>query len=327
LTCADSCRREDVDSGGSPVSNKPPTLPVRVWNFLAAPFCPGQWQKCLREIRELTPRKAAIAAVKVCIYYLLFSPLVAMPFYNTCIFHPFMTGDYAVSELAGVKKRDVYFSAAGGPRLHGWYFQKAGARKTVLISHGNAGNLSHRKDLCTLLLTGGASVFIYDYGGYGLCHGTASVDGCCRDAISAYDYLNKILKVPSEAIVLYGESIGTAFTCQIARQRPCRAIILQSGFQSLPQIAYEKIPPARVYPECFFPVNHLDTLSYVKGKHPPLLFIHGTDDNVIPCHNSEDMYAAASPEKALVKLPGAGHNDVPYKATYQCLLALSRFLN
>jgi fermentation-respiration switch protein FrsA (DUF1100 family) len=309
------------------MGKNPLELLGRAWRYVMAPFYPSEWKKSADEVKGMTVKKAKYALTKMSIYYLLLSPIVAMPFYNTVIFHPFMTGDYSTTEIGGVKKQDVFFKNSDGTRLHGWYFAKPGASKTVLLSHGNAGNITHRKDLCLLLISGGASVFIYDYSGFGLSGGSVSVDQCCKDSLAAYDHLTKELKVPADQIVLYGESIGTGFTSQVAAHRPCAAVILQSGFQSLPQIAREKIPVTWVYPDFMFTMNHLDTLSFVKGKHAPLLLIHGEQDNIIPCHNSKDLFAAASEPKAISLLPKAGHNDVPYNATYQCLTAITKFLH
>lgn len=297
----------------------------RFWRYMLEPFCPSAWRKSFTELKGLSLARLRGAFFQVAIYYFVLSPLVAMPFYNTCIFHPSMAGDYSISELEGIKKQDVFFVSGDGTRLHGWYFARPGARKTVLLSHGNGGNLSNRQALCSLLLSE-ASVFIYDYRGYGLSKGTPSVDGCLEDAVAAFDYLRSTLKLPAGRIVLYGESLGTGFTCQLAARRPCASIILQSGFQSLPQIAREKIPLIWIYPNFLFPVNKLDNLSYVKDKHPPLLVIHGMQDSLIPPHNAEDLFAAASAKKSIIRLPKAGHRDVPANITYEGLVALSSFL-
>lgn len=302
----------------------------RAYRYIMAPFLPSEWKRMQTDFIEdkRTPaQKVRASLLKLSLYYVIFSPLVAMPFYNTIIFHPFMTGDYDVKEMDGIKKQDVFFYNQNKQRLHAWYFKNPKASKTVFISHGNAGNLSHRAMLVRLLLLTGASVFVYDYGGFGLSRGSAGVDSCVADSLAAYDCLNKTLQVPASSIVLYGESIGTAMTVQVASKRPCASVILQSGFQSLQQIACEKVPVFHVYPSGIFPCNKLDTLSYVKGKHPPILFIHGQLDKIIPAHNSDDLFKAASEPKFHVKLEKAGHNDIVENMSYQCLAALSKFLH
>lgn len=297
----------------------------RCFRYLMAPFFASEWKKSISEVQCTTPQKIKTSLIKIAIYYMLFSPLVAMPFYNTCIFHPFVAGDFQLAEIGGVKKQDVFFSGMGQNKLHGWLFEKPGAAKTVLVSHGNAGNLTHRTELVKMLLDCGASVFIYDYRGFGLSKGSPTVDGCCEDALAAYDYLRYTKGVPARAIVLYGESIGTGFTSQLASKRDCGSIILQSGFLSLPKIGKEKIPLLSVYPNQLFPFNPLDTLAYLKAKHPPVLLIHGTLDNIIPSKCSDELFKAASGEKYLVKLPKAGHNDIIPNMTFEALAALTRF--
>lgn len=272
-----------------------------------------------------TKEKVKQSTIKLGLYYLLFSPLIAMPFYNTCIFHPFVLGDFKRSEINGVKKQDAFFVNKQGQRIHAWYFVQPGASKTVLVSHGNAGNITYREELIKVLLNSGASVFIYDYGGFGLSKGSPNVNGCIDDAIAAYDYLVKEKHLSPDSIVLYGESIGTGITCQLAKQRSCNAVILQSAFQSLPQIAQEKLPFFVIYPNWIFPVNQLDTLSYVKGLHPSLLLIHGEQDDLISAKNSQALYNAASKEKFICIVPKAGHNDVPENMNSECMQLLRRF--
>jgi len=299
---------------------------ANAFRYVFAPFFPSEWALKSVEPKGFTVSKVKRGIFKLFIYYLLFSPMIAMPFYNTCIFHPFMAGDFDLKEIAGVKKQDVFFSTAGGSRLHGWLFSQKGAKKTVLVSHGNAGNLTHRTDLIALLLRSGASVLIYDYRGFGRSQGQASVNGCCDDALAAYDFLSKDLHVPSDQIVLYGESIGTGFTAQLSAKRPCAGIILQSAFKSLPEIALEKLPYMSIYPTCFYPINNLNTISILGGVHPPLLLIHGKQDAIIPYHNAQDLFQAATGAKQLVSLPKAGHNDITSNVNPELLSALSKIL-
>ncbi|KHD90111.1 hypothetical protein AH06_01765 [candidate division TM6 bacterium Zodletone_IIa] len=293
-----------------------PATIQKAFNYLIAPFKLSEWKKSAQEAKGKAKQEAKKTLMLLGIYYVLFSPLVAMPFYNTCIFHPYVTGDYEIKEIAGVKKQDVYFENSQHTKLHAWYFANPAAKKTILFSHGNAGNITHRTEILKLLINSGASVFIYDYSGFGLSKGSPSVDGCIDDAIAAFDTMKNKLKIDPQSIVLYGESLGTGITSQLAEHRNCSGVILQSAFASLPEIAREKMIVFRLYPDFIYPVNKLNTKAYVKGQHPPLLIIHGEKDNIIPVHNADDIYAAASQKKSLVKLPEASHNDVPDHATY-----------
>jgi fermentation-respiration switch protein FrsA (DUF1100 family) len=305
-----------------------PAALVKEFKYITAPFRPSEWKKSVQESKGkvFNKQEAKKTLLLLCIYYVLFSPLIAMPFYNTCLFHPYMTGNYDLKEIAGVKKQDVFFENSNHNRLHAWYFAKPGAKKTILFSHGNAGNITHRTEILKTLLNSGASVFIYDYSGFGLSKGSPSVNGAIDDAVAAFDTMKNKLNIDPKSIVLYGESLGTGITSQLAKQRGCSAIILQSAFASLPEIAREKMLVFRLYPDFIYPVNLLNTKAYVRGEHPPLLIIHGEKDNIIPVHNADDIYAAASAKKSIVKLPDASHNDVPDHTTYEMGSKISELL-
>lgn len=296
--------------------------------FIKAFFLPPSW-KIEKQTEQLSKKQIAIRLLqKLTLYYLLFCPLVAMQFYTNCIFHPLVLGDFSNSKIDGITGQNIFFKSSDGTRLHGWYFFQPKARKTVLISHGNAGNLTHRRDLVNLLLATGASVFIYDYRGFGLSKGSPGVNESCNDGIAAFDYLNKSLKTPASSIVLYGESLGTGISAQIASKRTVSGVILQSAFRSLPQIAREKMPLFAIYPDAIFPVNTLDTLQFVRGEHPPLLIIHGKDDALISDKNAEELFKEASgSNKTLAICPQAGHNDVYAKLTEEAVSALHKFCN
>ena len=68
---------------------------------------------------------------------------------------------------AGIAGEDVWFETEDGVSLHGWYLPNEESDVVILFSHGNAWNISMRLDLARTLIDSGASVFLYDYGGYG----------------------------------------------------------------------------------------------------------------------------------------------------------------
>lgn len=297
-----------------------------VVHCLFEPFFLSNWLILIDKVRALSIKRSIPSYKRVlleaALYYALLSPVVAMPLYNRIILQPSMSGNYDTSAIAGIKKEDVLFPGKNG-KLHGWYFANPIGKKVVLISHGNAGNISSRTALINLLLQTGASVFIYDYSGYGYSPGVPSVEQCCADADSAYDYLARAKGFNASSIVLYGESIGTGITCNLARKRQCSAVILQSGYKSLPSLAKEKMILFNVYPDIAFGGNQLDNLAFVKDKHPPLLLIHGKNDRVISPVNSEVLFQEASAPKGIVQLNDAEHNDCCLHASYEMLVAIN----
>lgn len=84
-------------------------------------------------------------------------------------------------------------------------------RLTVLMFHGNAGNIGHRVPIAKVLEEHiGCNVFMLEYRGYGLSTGTPDEDGINIDAQTAIDYIRNQAETKDDKIIVYGESIGGA---------------------------------------------------------------------------------------------------------------------
>lgn len=244
--------------------------------------------------------------------YVLLSPTIAAPLYNSMLFYPdyptrYEASRYEFQELLGVPKQDLHVALPDGTKLHAWFFKHPRSQGLVIINHGNAGNISDRTALANDLLELRQSVLLYDYEGYGLSEGKPSIPNICRDGLTMYDYAREKLGYADKNIVLWGESLGCAVACEMSRQRPCQALILESGFSSLKSIAGEKLWIMHAYPTAFFPKPHLDNLSILTAPHPPLLLIHGELDTTVPPAHSRLMFAKAAEPKRLLILPHSGH--------------------
>lgn len=251
---------------------------------------------------------------------------------NMILFHPekqlFVDRDALkiFNEKYGVTVSDQDFRSKDGTWLHGWYFKKPSAKRTFLVSHGNAGNLSHRYLIFMVLFEADGSVFIYDYHGYGKSQGEPNDRNIVEDSVAAYDFMVKDLKVKPDSIVLYGESLGCAVSTSLMQSRPVQAVILQSPFINLARTAKDKIAWAKIYPDFMFEQNHLDNLVPYKTKHPPLLLIHGDKDWILNPDYSKEIYKAAVQPKQLLILEGKGHNDIYPEHAMKVVATINQFL-
>ncbi|MDZ4832523.1 MAG: alpha/beta hydrolase [Candidatus Melainabacteria bacterium] len=271
---------------------------------------------------------AVLTTFALCIVFLYFfvSPRFNETLVNTVLIHPNVLPEHAeeMRALAGVEAKEVTIPA-GTARLDALLYKVKGAPDVVLYSHGNAGNIDHRIEKIRALIQIGISVFAYDYRGYGKSSGEPTLKTIVVDGIAAYDFLVEKENYKPEQIVLYGESIGTGISTEIARKRKYKALILESGFSSPETRAKEKIPALNIYPSFLMMDPALDNLEYVRGKHQPLLLIAGKHDDMIPCTHSETMFAQASEPKKLLLGPNSNHNDfskdwILYKTTIEAFL-------
>jgi len=209
-----------------------------------------------------------------------------------------------------VKTRECSIKGPNKATISALLVTKSGSDYVYLVSHGNAGNLGNRIPLASYIISTGQSVFIYDYEGYGESSGEARLDKMIPDGLAAYDYLTGTLGYKPEQIILYGESIGCGVTTGIMKGRMARAVVLQSSFTSLIEAGKDKLWQLKMFPDAIFPQPHLDNMSAVKSAHPPLLFIHGDQDAILPVSYSRRMFEAALPPKEYYEIKGAGHNNI-----------------
>ena len=201
---------------------------------------------------------------------------------------------------------DVFFDAADGVQLHGWWVPAAGDPVLVWF-HGNAGNISHRLENIKLLHDlVGVQIFIFDYREYGRSQGRISREGTFLDAAAAYLYVTENRGVPTGDIVLFGRSLGTALATDIALQHPCRALILESAFTNSSEMA-KLLAPILFDWRPRVPYDNLGKIDKIKA---PVLVIHGDSDEIIPVDMGRRIFAAANSPKDLYIIPGAHHNDI-----------------
>jgi alpha-beta hydrolase superfamily lysophospholipase len=241
--------------------------------------------------------------------YLGLSPLVLS---NFLLYLPTRVEDYGAIPLQtfGAKGEPVTFSAPAGNTLHGFFFDKPGARYTVLLHHGQGGNLVTHFGLAKTMLLAGFSVLTYDYEGFGMSPGTASNKGMLQDGDAAYKFLVEQKKIPASTIIQCGVSLGTGVASHVAETHPCAAVILISPYMSINLVAVERIPLFTLYPSVLFPQPDMGSHSFIKSNQTiPVLIVHGANDPIISAHHAQDLNALSRSPHWLILEPKAHHGD------------------
>jgi fermentation-respiration switch protein FrsA (DUF1100 family) len=200
---------------------------------------------------------------------------------------------------------DVAIATRDGEKLHAWWIPADRARGTVLLLHGNAGNISHRIDYAVMFRRLGYSTLLVDYRGYGRSTGTPTEQGTYIDSEAAWNWLNRSKQISERDIVLFGESLGGGVASWLAVQHPVRALVLASTFTSAVDLG------AELYP--FLPVRlvsriRYDTLRRLRDVRAPVLVIHSPEDDIIPFAHGRRLFDAAREPKAMLEIAG-GHNQ------------------
>ena len=212
--------------------------------------------------------------------------------------------------------------------------QLADGQPVVLYFSGNAGNRAYRGEDFALFTGLGCHVLVFDYRGYGENPGSPSESHLTADAHSVWQYATRQRNVSPSRIVLFGESLGGAVAVWLAAEQcqasePPRGLALRATFPSLPDVAamhYPWLPVRLLLVDRYPAVDHISRVTC------PLLQIHGTQDTIVPIHLGLKLFDAAPPRsssalaKRLVRLSGAGHNDILAVAASEVREALRLWL-
>jgi len=242
-------------------------------------------------------------ALVLCAAYALVCVLVWL-FQARLVYFPGPPPDLTPA-IHGLEFRELELATSDGERLHAWFVPHPEAVGAVLVCHGNAGSIAQRLELARAFHDLGWSALLFDYRGFGRSSGSPSEDGTYLDGEAAWAHLLEVERLAPSEIVLYGESLGVGVAIELARRHPAAALIAESGFTSLPDMA------AEVYP--FLPARWLariryDNLAKIATLEEPLLVLHSPADELVPVTHAERLFAAAREPKRLV-LTGGGHND------------------
>lgn len=104
---------------------------------------------------------------------------------------------------------------------------------TIFYSHGNSSDLGMlSKFFCKLGTETGCNVFSYDYSGYGLSSGTPSEKNIYSDIDAAFYALQANYDIKPGDMILYGQSIGTVPTVDLASRCKMAGVILEAPLKS-----------------------------------------------------------------------------------------------
>lgn len=214
----------------------------------------------------------------------------------------------------GLSYEDIWLETTNG-QVHGWWIDNRSNLDeqipVILFFHGNASNLGDMVSRIQQFNDWGYSTLFIDYRGYGRSSGPfPNEQRVYEDAEVAWQYLIQ-QQVSAERIAIYGQSIGGAIAINLAANHPdAAALIVESSFTSMQaMVAHAKSLP-------LIPVNRLltqrfESLEKVKSLQVPALFIHGSDDEIVPELMGQSLYAATPEDKSYLLVEGAGHSGLP----------------
>jgi fermentation-respiration switch protein FrsA (DUF1100 family) len=142
--------------------------------------------------------------------------------------------------------------------------------------------------------------------GYGGSAGRPTEANNVADAIAAYTHLRG-LRVPSNKIVAYGESLGSGQALRLAAARPVGAVVLEAPLTSTVDVvrsAYFWLPLSLLITDKY------DNERNIRSVTAPILILHGEQDEVIPIEMGKRVFRAANEPKRMEVFPQGTHDDL-----------------
>lgn len=190
--------------------------------------------------------------------------------------------------------------------VEAWFLPPAeisGPAPVLIFTHGTGELIDYWPDQFDEPRARGLGVLLLEYPGYGRSGGRPSEASITTAAVSAFDRLADRPDVDPDRIIAFGRSVGGGPAAALARERDVAAVILESAFTSVRDLArrYGLVGPLVLDP--------FDNLAALRGYDGPVLVLHGTRDRVIPVSHGRRL--AASAPSAELHLLECGHNDCP----------------
>ena len=264
------------------------------------------------EVPSATPsrrfRTTVFRVLRVLVVAWALMSVLAALFYPHLLYHPDRNKSTLTPATLGVPYEEFWLTAADGARLHGWFVpaDPAVAKSgTLLVFHGNAGNLATAAHRLALYSGLGRDVFMIDYHGFGESGGKPSEANLYLGAETVWEHLTVTRGVPPGEIVIMGYSLGGAVASWLAERNPGIAgLVLESTFTRLSDVASDFFPylPCRLILGGAY--NTLGRLPRIKA---PLLVVHGKGDALVAFKYGEKIYAEYHGDKSFL-LIGNDHN-------------------
>lgn len=225
--------------------------------------------------------------------------------------------------------QDHRIPVAAGVRVSARFYPRDLKAPTVLLFHGNAEVACQYDPLARSYHHAGANLFVADYRGYGLSDGIPTIASMMDDAGCVYEYAARALESAGYAgpRFVMGRSLGSQSAIIVAAAFPgeLNGMIIEGGFAGIERLLsrFTSGPlPAAVLGVI---QAHKATLSSIRM---PLFVIHGENDEVVPAEEGIALYVAvSSPDKELLLVPNAGHNDLLSVAPSKYFGTLKKFLS
>ncbi len=226
----------------------------------------------------------------------------------TRLFHP--RPEYAGSPTSA---QELLIPVAPGAAVGGRFYAAGAKAPTLLFFHGNGEIVADYEDLGPIYARLGLNFLPVDYRGYGRSTGAPTVAAMMADCHVILAFVRDWLRERqfTGPLAVMGRSLGSASALELAAAHPdeLAGLIIESGFAwAAPLLRLLGVDAQALE---YLEDEGFRNIDKIRQWTKPLLVIHADHDQIIAVSEGVARYEACpSREKTLLRVPGAGHNDV-----------------
>ena len=249
-----------------------------------------------------------IVYLGLCVFYAIFQ--------ERFIFIRFRTAKDHVYKFRSPYE-EQYLSTPDGAELHALYFKAEDPKGAVLYYHGNTGSLRRWGNYAQRFVRLGYDVLMPDPRGYGKSRGDLSEAALHADAEAWYQHLAK--QWSGSEIVLFGRSLGSGLATPVAAQHATKALILETPFANLYDVAMNYLPILPYKLLLRYPFRNDIAME---GVQCPVYILHGKRDNLVPFDSALRLYSLIPSDvhREMLTFPKGNHSNLDRYPRYHKLI-------
>lgn len=201
--------------------------------------------------------------------------------------------------------KELFFDVEPGVRINGLHFYREEPAGLLLYLHGNTRSIKGWAKCAKDFYRYNYDVVLVDYRGFGKSTGKRSEKEMLNDMQFVYHSLAS--QYTEQHLIVYGRSIGSGFAARIAADNNPRFLILDAPYYSFKKVVERFLP---ILPIRFVLRYHLRTDLWIPLVKCHIYIIHGTKDWLIPVSQSENLQKINPQKITLIRIHGAGHNNL-----------------
>jgi alpha-beta hydrolase superfamily lysophospholipase len=238
---------------------------------------------------------------------------------------------------AELQYEDQFIDTADNVQLHGWkVFADKASAGSILFFHGNGDNVSTQLPNTFWLAKEGYDLYFYDYRGYGLSQGTATLDDTINDMALMIAHVVEQL-ADGEKLIVMGHSLGGSMAiytvAHSAYRDRIKALITIEAFSDYHDVTQDVLSKSWL----LWPFQWLLSFT-VDNSYRPLdsiglispisvAIIHSESDEMIPMYHAEKLFEAAKQPKAFLLIDSNHSNILFTKDNRQVLFDYLKTIN